>query len=104
MPRVAASRPLPAMWHHCPGFLLADELDVLRPRFVLALGADARWALGKVDGYDAKQSCTAGVWRGVVRRDGWEAAVYSTYHPAARGGRAEAGERALIRSVARTRR
>jgi hypothetical protein len=96
VPRNEASRPLRGMWKHCPRLLLEDELDVLRPRFLLVLGADPRWAVEQLSGYRDLRCRATGVRRGRLAYRGWSAEVYAIHHPA-HGG--EASERALLRSL-----
>jgi hypothetical protein len=52
------------MQRNCPPFLLTDELEIMRPAFILALGGEPRNAVDRVDGYvstrAAPSACTTG--------------------------------------------
>jgi hypothetical protein len=98
IPTTPTSEPLPNMWLHCPDFLLASELDVLHPQFVIALGEHPRWALSRLEGYRSKRCGAARLHRGEIRRDGWHATVYGLDHP--RVG--NASDESLIRTLRRT--
>jgi hypothetical protein len=104
VPKRASSTPTPDMWRHCPGMLLADELDVLRPGAVLVLGGKAREQVEMLGGFVYDARCRSDdLWRGRMRRDGWDAQVYGVAHPGARQGVAQRSELALLRHLRRTR-
>jgi hypothetical protein len=103
VPKRASSTPTSDMWRHCPGMLLADELDVLRPGAVLVLGSKARGQLETLGGFEYDARCRSeAVWRGLLRRDGWQAQIYGVAHPGARQGVAQRSELALLRYLRRT--
>jgi hypothetical protein len=81
----AMSDRTPEMRHNCPPFLLTDELDILRPGFILTLGGEPRDAIDRVDGYEYTGSAER-LHHGTLRRPGWSARVICLDHPASRNG------------------
>lgn len=98
VPRTATSEPCSPMWRHCPRFLLEDELEILRPRILLVLGANPLWVVRQLDGYKSGRS-SPHVTRGRLIHPDWGTDIYAIHHPA-HGG--EAAERALLRSLQAT--
>jgi hypothetical protein len=75
-----ASKPTNEMWANCPPLLLADELRVAEPGAIIGFGADVRWVLGRLAGYELRAN------RGVVQCGALRVAqratpVYLIAHP-----------------------
>jgi hypothetical protein len=81
------SEPLTAMWRNCPGFLLADELKLVRPGHLLVLGTNAKNAVTSLGRIHA----------GRLELDDWSCAIHFVAHP--RTG--SASEAALLTSLTR---
>jgi hypothetical protein len=79
----AMSDRTPEMRRNCPPFLLADEVDILRPGFILTVGSEPRDAMDRVDGYEYGGSAER-LHHGTLRRPGWSARVICLDHPGAR--------------------
>jgi uracil-DNA glycosylase len=97
IPRTPTSKPLPNMWRNCPQFLLGQELDILRPQFILTLGTDPRRAVSGLDGYRQRRCRAQRVHHGELVREGWQATVFGVDHP--RSG--HASETSLISTLQR---
>jgi Uracil DNA glycosylase superfamily len=80
-PRRDRSKPYPEMWEECPSFLLGGELDIVRPSVLLVLGKQPRDVVAELDGFDPCPTRRAGLHRGVLHGDGWQADVYALSHP-----------------------
>lgn len=96
MPKRPSSKPYADMWRHCPQMLLMEELNVLKPGVVLALGRKPVDALEQLEGFDAPRSRASRSRIGTLRGRGFTADVYSLPHP--RGGNTTA-EESFIRSL-----
>jgi hypothetical protein len=102
IPRVEVSRPEREMSHRCPAFVLAEELKILQPRYILGVGARVRDAFGAMNGYrvertDGKNLLTVGtvaVGRGSTT-------VFLIPHPSARGNKWKPGDAALRKHLRR---
>ena len=96
MPRVPNSKPYREMWEHCPSLLLGEELNVLRPGILLALGDDPRSAVERLSGFEPLRARALGSPVGRMRGRGWVADVYTLPHP--RAGKVEV-EESFVRSL-----
>ncbi|MGO9907239.1 MAG: hypothetical protein ACLP4R_25505 [Solirubrobacteraceae bacterium] len=47
------SKPTDAMWELCPPLLLADEIAVAEPRYIIGFGGDVRWELEQLPTFRA---------------------------------------------------
>jgi hypothetical protein len=75
------SKPTTAMWRNCPPRYLQDELKILAPKTILAIGRptwEAMKGIGAVEGTDYGKA----FWRGVLDLDGEPAEVFFVNHPA----------------------
>jgi uracil-DNA glycosylase len=81
----ARSYPTPAMLSNCPDAYLAEELSILKPGAVLALGTKARSELIRLGARLHNEG--SGLWVGTLQHGDGKVDVYSTYHPAAYGNR-----------------
>lgn len=84
VPRLESSKPMAAMWRNCPPFLLADELDLLRPAAVLVLGTEANHALKSIGGFTEGPDVYE-LEAGSLKRPAFDAEVFFLSHPSARG-------------------
>ncbi len=83
VPRRESSKPFPEMWERCPPLVLGDELDVLRPGILLALGEKPAGAVAQLRGFQEKRADAPRVCRGLIQRARWAADVYMLPHPRA---------------------
>jgi hypothetical protein len=88
----------PAMKIACPPRYLGSELEILRPRTVIAYGAEARSALALCGALETAEE-TSGFARGLLRRGDSEFEVFALAHPAARGRRWPQAHEALLTSL-----
>jgi hypothetical protein len=85
-PNTQASKPTNDMWDNCPPMLLADELEIAAPRFVIAFGSDAAWAIAPMLTNDPIYRAPR-LHSGTIRAHTFRATVLMVDHPAARGHR-----------------
>jgi hypothetical protein len=102
VPRRTRSKPTNPMWQNCPSMLLGSELDIVKPGWLLVLGADPRWAIERLDGYRPERTRNRLLGRGRLERSGWSAEVLCVAHPASSTSAASHG--ALLRSLRRRQR
>jgi hypothetical protein len=60
--------------------LLADELSIAQPGYVLGFGNDVRWAVGQLRGFKAGRE-RAGLHTGSIAFQGGDAEALLLYHP-----------------------
>lgn len=98
IPRRTRSSPTRGMWRNCPPFLLSEELKLLRPRYLLTLGNDARGASTALTGYRPARRTRSGRGHlGRIEFDGWTTDLFSVAHPA--WGKSHADHDVLLRSA-----
>jgi uracil DNA glycosylase superfamily protein len=93
----ARSTPTDAMSANCPSLLLAAELEILKPRCVLTLGATAWRAIESVPGY-AEEGWADRISWGRVHTYAGEYIVVALDHPAA-GGLWDRGHEQLLKHL-----
>jgi uracil-DNA glycosylase len=79
----AASKPTDEMWANCPPLLLEDELRIACPGGVIGFGAEVRWVLGQLSGYQLKEE-RDGVACGALHLGHHRIPVYMIAHPSSR--------------------
>ena len=85
-PETPKSRPTAGMWEHCAPFLLAVELEVLRPRVLLVLGLGENLSqLGRIGSMEGHR-VAEGIYRGTVQSQMGVLQIVGVTHPAAFGG------------------
>jgi len=88
VPRRHRSKPTSAMEQACAPFLLEDELGILRPRVILALGNVPDQAISRLSGYQYLESASSEfLWRHRLAANWGSSEVFAIPHPAALGGR-----------------
>jgi hypothetical protein len=75
------SQPTAPMATNCPPRFLQRELDLLKPRVLLAFGQPVRWALARIGAEISDERADLGV--GTLARDWGTVEVYCLHHPAA---------------------
>jgi uracil-DNA glycosylase len=86
------------MRRECPDRFAAQELDVLSPSAILAMGNDAAEAVRRVGAVERTES-TPVYSRGVMRRGDRTIDVFFLPHPSARGGLWRRGQDAHVASL-----
>ena len=66
----------------CPSFLLEDELEILRPRFVLTLGNSPDDAMPTLPAYrPLNKAGSSWLWRSTLSWEWGPTEVFGIYHP-----------------------
>jgi hypothetical protein len=76
------SAPSRTMRRECPRLLLCDELDVLKPSILVALGSESQRVVEQLGGYDPLTGPDPSM--GNVRRGDYTVTAYGVAHPASR--------------------
>ncbi|MGH2853406.1 MAG: uracil-DNA glycosylase family protein [Solirubrobacteraceae bacterium] len=92
------SRPTQAMMLNCPERFARRELEMLDPGVLVALGGDAKAALGLLGEASWSEHCDQ-FHRGTVVLAGSDVEVLALPHPASHGSRWATGQQELVASV-----
>jgi len=77
------SVPSPTMWRECSQLLLGEELDVLKPSMLVALGTESQRVVERLEGYDPFTGPDPSI--GTLRRGDYALTAYGVAHPAFHG-------------------
>ncbi len=95
-PRGSRSSPTAEMVKQCPSLFSSEELRILKPRVIIALGNPAFAAFSSLDVVWSQTG--EHFWRGELTLDERVTALW-LYHPTSRGGLWPASQQALVKSL-----